>query len=139
MIITVHRDICRPDFTLSMWFVDSKFLCFGLEDTDRHLETVPDAKVAGKTAIPRGQYGLIISYSPRFKRDLPLLTGVPGFSGVRIHTGNRPEDTEGCLLPGLTRDTEAGSVGSSKLAFAKVMMAIKEAQAMDEQITVVIK
>jgi hypothetical protein len=64
------------------------FHCFTLEDTDRHLEDNPDGKIYGKTAIPRGTYKVIITFSNRFKKELPLLLNVPGFEGVRIHPGN---------------------------------------------------
>jgi hypothetical protein len=42
----------------------------------------------------------VLSYSNKFKKFLPELINVPGYSGVRIHVGNKPEDTEGCILPG---------------------------------------
>ncbi|MBP5659578.1 MAG: hypothetical protein J6W89_06155, partial [Paludibacteraceae bacterium] len=42
------------------------------------------------------------TYSPRFKKDLPLLMNVPGRTGIRIHTDNKPEHSQGCILVGAT-------------------------------------
>lgn len=66
-------------------------------------------KVYGLTAIPRGQYAITLTYSPKFATRawakkygglVPLVHGVKGFDGIRIHPGNKPEDTLGCILPG---------------------------------------
>ena len=53
-------------------------------------------KIKGHSAIPEGRYAVVISYSPKFKQWLPILLGVPNFSGIRIHAGNTAKDTEGC-------------------------------------------
>jgi hypothetical protein len=50
--------------------------------------------------IPAGTYEARITYSPKFGKKLPLLIGVPGRDGIRIHTGNKPEHSLGCILVG---------------------------------------
>ena len=101
-------------------FVDGIFECFTLEDRVRK-----GPKVPGSTAIPEGTYDVIITPSARFKRDMPLVCAVPGFSGVRIHPGNTSEDTEGCILVGQTRGEDC--IGGSRLAYGLLFAKMKTA------------
>ena len=48
--------------------------------------------------IPVGTYPVSVTFSPRFKRMLPLVVQVPGRSGIRIHRGTKPEHSKGCVL-----------------------------------------
>lgn len=48
--------------------------------------------------IPEGTYPVSVTFSPRFKRMLPLIGNVPGRSGIRIHRGTKPEHSKGCVL-----------------------------------------
>ena len=48
--------------------------------------------------IPAGTYPLTKTYSPRFKKLLPLIGDVPGRDGIRIHLGTLPEHSKGCIL-----------------------------------------
>lgn len=48
--------------------------------------------------IPDGTYELTLTMSPKFGKVLPLLNNVPNRSGIRIHTGTRPEHSTGCIL-----------------------------------------
>lgn len=95
-----------PNSTLSTLSVDGKFFCYALQDADRGLvssmplDEILAQKIHGATAIPEGKYQVVVTMSPRFKRKLPRLVGVPGFAGILIHPGNTHKDTEGCLLPG---------------------------------------
>ena len=122
MKIEVRRRKSTDASTLSEWFVDGVFECYGIEDVVRPA----GVKIHGKTAIPPGEYQVIVTMSNRFKTPLPLLVSVPGFEGVRIHPGNTAADTEGCLLPG----TGAGRdvVTNSRVAFDKLFRKIQAAK-----------
>ncbi len=93
-------------------------------------------KVVGKTAIPEGTYPVVITWSPRFKKWLPLLVGVPKFSGIRIHAGNKPEDTQGCILVGENR--VEGMVVNSRIWLKRLVDKIVEARERDEAVWVTI-
>ena len=112
----------RSDCTIGELYVDGKYECFTLEDTCRD----NGVKVAGQTAIPAGTYRVQISFSNRFQKLLPLLIDVPNFEGVRIHTGNTSQDTEGCVLVG--RQRLVNSIGESKLAFAHLFPQLQSAK-----------
>lgn len=56
--------------------------------------------VRGKCCIPPGTYNLRVTWSPAFRQWLPLIEAVPGRSGIRIHAGNKPAHTKGCILVG---------------------------------------
>lgn len=53
-----------------------------------------------KSCIPVGDYTVIPRHSAKHGDHL-LIEGVPGRDLCLFHTGNFPEDTEGCVLPGL--------------------------------------
>ena len=48
--------------------------------------------------IPVGTYPVSVTFSPRFKRILPLIGNVPSRSGIRIHRGTKAEHSKGCIL-----------------------------------------
>lgn len=123
MKLTLERVKLGEDFTVGKLLVDGKFICYTLEDKVREQEGVPveQWKVMAKTAIPKGTYPVSITMSNRFKTRLPLLGNVPGFTGVRIHTGNSSRDTEGCILVGAGWDGKSGWISSSAVAFAQLL------------------
>ena len=134
MNITVERLQCDEDVTIGSMTVDGEWQCWTLEDPRREIEGQPCSvwKIPGKTAIPAGRYRVMLSMSVRFKRYLPILLNVPGFSGVRIHAGNTAEDTEGCILVGNER--LAKSIARSQLALAPLMSKLAEAERKGEPI-----
>lgn len=135
MIITVKRDIFKETLTHGIMYVDDLFECFTLEDKDRILEN-DGIKVFGDTAIPRGKYKVTIDFSNRFKKNMIHILNVPKFEGVRIHSGNYPSDTEGCILIGKIRNKD--SIGNSRSAveglFNKVKLAIDKNEIVEIEI-----
>mgnify|MGYP000975645371 CR=1 FL=1 len=119
MKIDLHRKYKKDGYTIGKLSINGKSICDTLEDTDRELtsdmseEEIKKRKVFGKTAIPVGEYKVVMTYSNRFKKQMPLLLDVKGFSGIRIHSGNTAEDTEGCILCG--KNSEKGKVLNSKV------------------------
>lgn len=98
------------------------------EDPAERAAWVARWKVKGKTAIPYGSYVLAWTWSNRFKRFTLQLLDVPGFGGIRIHAGNDADDTEGCLLPGLSRPlSNPYQVLQSRLALPLVEEPIHQA------------
>lgn len=119
MLINVDRDLKGPDLTRGTLSIDGHTFCYTCEDAVR------DVKIPGQTAIPAGRYKVIITFSNRFQKPLPLLLDVPDFSGVRIHAGNTSADTEGCILVGMHR-TDTG-VSASQMAVGLLQPQIQEA------------
>jgi len=107
------RDVFSPEFTLGKLVINSLML-YSVEDCVRDGPKIPSA-----TAIPAGKYKVVITFSNRFQKHLPLLLDVPGFSGIRIHSGNTSEDTEGCILVGTGRTK--GGVSNSRYAMSLLM------------------
>ena len=118
MKIKLVRIAFKETYTIGKLYVDGVYECDVIEDKDRGLDdsmTVNEIlkrKIKGQTAIPTGHYNIEITYSPKYKRMMPLLIGVKGFSGIRIHSGNTAKDTEGCLLVG--KNKQVGMVLESR-------------------------
>lgn len=118
MRLTLIRIANRPTYCIGKLYVDGKWFCDVLEDIDRGLddsmteEEILKRKIKGETAIPTGIYQVLLTYSPKYKKIMPLINNVKGYSGIRIHSGNTAKDTEGCLLVG--KNTKVGMVTDSR-------------------------
>lgn len=135
MELTLNRIFLGGSATIGELLINDKHLCDTLEDRVR-----PEGeKVYGKTAIPEGKYEIELTHSPRFKKILPEILNVPNFSGIRIHTGNSSKDTEGCILVGTWDGEKEDWVGSSKIAFDKLMSLLEEATNNKEKVTITVK
>ena len=127
MIITLIRKVGTKGFTEGKLYLDGVYFCDTIEDEERA------KKVQDKTAIPKGKYSVVINMSNRFKKLMPLLLNVPNYTGVRIHSGNTSEDTEGCILVG--KKLKDGFITKSRDTF-KLLMKKLEGQ---KDITIEIK
>lgn len=137
MEIRIDRAWKKNGYTISRVFIDGarfgdgRKWCNALEDEDRGLtsdmsvDEILSKKVYGKTAIPTGRYLVTITWSPKFRKDLPLVNAVKGFTGVRLHSGNNQEDTLGCILFG--ENDKVGWVSNSRYWTTMLIGIIKAA------------
>jgi hypothetical protein len=107
--ISLIRKYFTSTYTIGRIYIDQEFICDTLEPPVRDLRDINhdgdftdpgEGKIMGKTAIPYGRYRIQFVYFSRHNKMQPMLLDVPGFTGIFIHSGNRPEDTEGCIIPG---------------------------------------
>jgi len=87
--------------TIGDLYIEGIWFCYTLEDVVRA------KKVDGETAIPAGTYKVTFEDSPKFGPETLTVNDVPGFTSIRIHSGNTDADTKGCPLVGFKRGNEA--------------------------------
>lgn len=134
-----------PSRTTSDMSIDGEFFGHVVEDTVREHDTDNDGdidaadvkrfKVNKETAIPAGRYQVIFEDSPAFGPDTLTLLDVPGFSFIRIHSGNDETHSEGCLIVGF-RLTDAGTIvpGTTHPAVAALKKRVKAAFAANDDV-----
>ena len=133
MKLVLIRHARRADYTIGrLEDENGKKICDTLEPTWRDYRG-GELKIPKKSAIPEGFYRVVVTKSQRFQKYLPLLVGVPGFEGVRIHAGNTSRDTEGCILVG--QNLQVGKVLWSRITLEKLMKLIEN----EKEIYIIIK
>ncbi|SCX40363.1 DUF5675 family protein [Nitrosospira sp. Nsp1] len=133
MELFLKRNHGTTGYTAGRLYQLNQFECYTLEDQER------PHKIPGETAIPTGKYQVVVTFSNRFQKPLPLLLAVPGFSGVRIHSGNTAADTEGCILVGANDGNPGdGWLGRSREAFTALFAKIQAAIAAGEKVWITI-
>ena len=138
MKMVLKRIAKKANYTIGRLYVNGEYFCDTIEDTVRitaadSLSEMRRKKIQSKTAIPDGAYEVIITMSARFKKLLPLLLNVPAFEGVRIHSGNTADDTEGCIIVG--KNDKVGWVSDSRNTMTKLMKILQEVEG-KEKITI---
>lgn len=143
MEIKLIRKYYQAKYTIGRLYVNNRFFSDCLEPPSQHLtercsmDTIQNAKNKGYRAIPTGRYRILITRSRRFGRWLPLLLNVKGFEGIRIHAGNKPEDTKGCILLGFNR--RKGYVLDSTRCVLTLVKMMTEAMEKGEKVFVTVK
>lgn len=132
MEMKLARIYFAPTYTIGKLSLDGLPFCDTLEDANRDLNKDGkfdngEVKVMHETCIPFGRYEVIMTLSSRFNEVMPLLLNVPGFDGIRMHSGNTDKDTSGCILVGT--NTAKGMVTGSRdkvaLLYPKITEALK--------------
>lgn len=136
MNLTLKRLNLTPNYTEGELYVNGVYFCKTLEDTNRDLNKNgqfdnSEKKVYGETCIPYGKYKIILSYSPKFKRELPEILEVPNFQGIRVHRGNKISDTLGCVLCG--EKVKNGYLSNSTPYEIKLVELFKQAKSRNEE------
>lgn len=129
-------------YTIGKMYIDGDYFCDTLEDRVRDINKNGkfdngEVKVAGETAIPYGRYQVVVTMSPRFKRELPRLLNVPNFEGILIHRGNTDKDSSGCILVG--ENKVKGKVINSTPYEQKLVSILKDVQNKGEGIWITIE
>ena len=115
--ITIQRFCYTDRATMGQYNLDGK--------TYYTLE--PACHVAEHPCIRQGKYPVRIAISPKRKKPVIWLDGVPDRAEIQIHPGNYPKDTEGCILPGMDKklDCVTGSTTAFDILLACVRSLIK--------------
>ena len=141
MELTLVREPTCEGFTRGELLIDGVHECYTLEDQvreDPNKDTPHnEAKVQDETAIPPGRYRVVLTHSNKFNKVLPELLKVPGFSGIRIHSGNTAAHSRGCILVGQRQGKS--SVFESRDAMIELMAALDAAVEGGEQIWIEVR
>lgn len=125
MELKVVREEFNLDQTVGKLYANGIFICYTIEDRDRGLTNDMDAseikriKIAHKTAVNYGRYRVILSYSNKLKRYLPLMLDIRSWVGCRLHRGSTPNSSSGCICLGMERKIVKGVVKLDKIKEAE--------------------
>jgi hypothetical protein len=129
MKIDIYRFTETDRSILGRLTVDGQHFCFDLEPS--RFKPVH----AGHPCIAIGVYKVRLTLSPHFGYVTPELLDVPGRTAIRIHRGNKPEDSKGCTLVGTSHGPAADWISDSHTAFDQLMELCRAAEARGEDIT----
>lgn len=140
--ISLLRFASFEESTLGAFHIDSRFVCFSLEDQRQ------EVKVPGETRIPAGTYGITLrtqgGMSPKYASKFPehrgmlWLRDVPGFEYIYIHVGVDDDDSAGCILVGDTAHV-AGTLERSTQSYRRIYGQISNAILAGEPVAIEVK
>ena len=139
MKLRLERKYFKETYTIGNLYINGSFFSNTLEDKNRDVNKNEkfdngETKIYGETCIPFGTYKIILTMSPKFKRELPRLLNVPSFEGVLIHRGNTAKDSAGCILVG--ENKAVGKVLNSTPYEERLVKMMKTAILRGEEITI---
>ena len=143
MKIQVIRYNSAKEHTNSLFLIDGRYQCEGIEDQYQN------SKIYGETRIPDNTYpielrtegGFHEKYLKRFDfhKGMLQISNVVGFKYVLIHTGNSDKDTDACYIPGFSDGRGKNWVSSSTEAYKKIYPIIIKALLKGEAVTIEFK
>lgn len=125
MKLTLQRYLFDNDYTMGLLFIDGLYFCDTIEDKFRGND-LKGKKVYGETCIPYGVYDIKITYSLKYKKNMPQIMDVPYFTGIRIHSGNTAKDSFGCVIIGIK--SENGKVLESRKTYNALIKRLETAK-----------
>ena len=146
MELGIQRRFLKPNYTVGRFYIDSQYFCDTLEDKVRELNDKNkdgdfmdegEGKIMKETAIPAGRYKVGIAWWSKHQKDVPILYGVPGFSGILIHSGSTQKDTEGCILVG--KNSQIGRLTNGPYYALQITQKIQEAIKNKEDVFITIQ
>lgn len=142
--LILRRVAFERTYTIGRLYANGKKICDTMEPHCVHCTLDSTVgfiqrmkKVFGSVAIPVGTFDIVMSPSEKFHQLMPFLQDVHGFSGVMIHPGNYPRDTQGCILVGVNR--QKGKLATSKRCFKKVQALIEDSLQSGEGVNITVK
>lgn len=109
------RDEYTDKSTSGKLYLNGEFIAYTLELPNKN-------NARSVSCIPRGVYDCRVRFdheSGSRDYDHILIKEVPNRSYILFHYGNRPRDTKGCILTGMSRKKDF--VGSSRIAHTELM------------------
>lgn len=131
MLIVLERKEFTEESTIGELLINGERECYTLE--------LPMKDGLPGSAIPPGVYSVTLGPSPKFQvsndpwvkkyaDQIPHINNIPNRTTILIHWGNKPDDTDGCILVGQLH-SGTDFIGASRPAFsalhAKMLQAIE--------------
>lgn len=88
-------DPTKPNYPPLFYTIEPAKLFAGKENKSDNLKT----KANESSCILADKYPCTMTFSNRFKKQLYLVKNTPERRGVRIHSGNSIDNSQGCILP----------------------------------------
>ena len=140
MQLALQRLCLTQNSTCGNLFINDELQCWTLEE--------PFADGLHGSCIQAGTYQIEMGPSPKFLgskdpweraqgQSIPHVLNVPSRSSILIHWGNTAQDTEGCILVGLSHHDDF--IGQSRDAFTELKQKLTDAIANGETISIIVE